>query len=257
MDARRDSQTARRAGSVRRGLGCGGGHSWKQIKGRVRQRRQPATAQHISQLSLRCPPLHCCLTLLTIPSCCVVLCCDRCCMHFLALPIEDPFLDHFATAAAASQPSATASASVAATATHTTPTTTNAVSTTTTTSTSVPLPFADTGNPILAQVAFLASTVSPAVAAAAAQAAIKYYTREHTDDHNPVNGHARADKDEEDTRMDVESDDTNATPAAATDTNNKSSAATPPADTVSLLSHHCSNHTFTIPLSYCTSCLQL
>ena len=101
----------------------------------------------------------------------------RCCIHFLALPIEDPFLDHFAnignTASNATIPSTTSptSASVSSVpsgrAVPPPPPRSAAPS--------VALPFADTGNPILAQVAFLASTVSPAVAAAAAQAAIQYY----------------------------------------------------------------------------------
>lgn len=37
----------------------------------------------------------------------------------------------------------------------------------------VPIPFAGAGNPVMAQVAFLASIVSPAVAAAAAQQALE------------------------------------------------------------------------------------
>ena len=106
----------------------------------------------------------------------------RCCMHFLALPIEDPFLDHFATAA----PAATQS-----TAAHTATAATTAATTSTTASpprSPLPAPFADTGNPILAQVAFLASTVSPAVAAAAAQAAIRYYTHSSDGSTEAVNG---------------------------------------------------------------------
>jgi SWI/SNF related-matrix-associated actin-dependent regulator of chromatin subfamily C len=82
---------------------------------------------------------------------------EDCCQHFLSLPIEDPFLDQYphvtssAAAADSQQPDSAAPA---------------------------PIPFADAGNPILAQVAFLASTVSPAVAAAAAQAAILAFSKQ-------------------------------------------------------------------------------
>lgn len=121
---------------------------------------------------------------------CSVDCSLRCCIHFLALPIEDPVLDHFAhtTAAAAAhstdtnkQPTQTATALLDST----TATSTSSFSSSSSPSppTSLPLPFADTANPILAQVAFLASTVSPAVAAAAAQAAIQYYTHNADDQH--------------------------------------------------------------------------
>ncbi|KAK9813885.1 hypothetical protein WJX73_003291 [Symbiochloris irregularis] len=44
-----------------------------------------------------------------------------------------------------------------------------------------PIPFAETGNPIMAQMAFLAAVVGPKVAAAAAQAALETLAAEHPD----------------------------------------------------------------------------
>lgn len=71
---------------------------------------------------------------------------EQCMLHFLQLPIEDQFLQ--------------------------------AVNTTTETEKyEQPLPFADSSNPIMATVAFLASMVSPSVAAAAASAAMKEFRK--------------------------------------------------------------------------------
>lgn len=82
---------------------------------------------------------------------------EQCIMHFLKMPIEDSFLgdqigkwgrsggEGGAAAAAASGERVFAGA---------------------------PMPFADTSNPVMAQIAFLASSVSQEVAAAAAQAAL-------------------------------------------------------------------------------------
>ena len=100
-------------------------------------------------------------------------CSDECCLHFLSLPLEDPFLDQYperVTASAAVPPS---SAAVSGESPPLPPPLAAPSS-----SGSFPVPFADAGNPILAQIAFLASTVSPAVAAAAAQAALHFYTGE-------------------------------------------------------------------------------
>ena len=98
-------------------------------------------------------------------------------MHFLALPIEDPFLDHFAHSGSAHSASAsTAHTNGAAGAGGASRGSGSQAVATSTSASALPLPFSDSGNPILAQVAFLAATVSPAVAAAAAQAAIQFYT---------------------------------------------------------------------------------
>jgi len=64
---------------------------------------------------------------------------DECIMHFLQLPIEDPYLEEEgALGPLAYQP----------------------------------LPFSQAGNPVMSTVAFLASVVDPRIAAAAAKAAI-------------------------------------------------------------------------------------
>eukprot|EP00742_Colponemidia_sp_Colp-10_P006334 GILJ01006788.1.p1 GENE.GILJ01006788.1~~GILJ01006788.1.p1 ORF type:complete len:1205 (-),score=267.37 GILJ01006788.1:229-3843(-) len=73
---------------------------------------------------------------------------DECVLHFIQLPIEEPFLD-------VNKPGLTNSTA------------------------GVPLvPFADTSNPLMAQVAFLASVVNPTVAAAAAKAALTEINRQ-------------------------------------------------------------------------------
>jgi hypothetical protein len=73
------------------------------------------------------------------------------------MPIEDPYLEQrynkLGTSGGIGQPSTTSPSYI--------PTT------------GVPVPFADAANPIMAQVAFLASAVSPAVASAAAAAALR------------------------------------------------------------------------------------
>jgi len=70
---------------------------------------------------------------------------DQCVLHFLQLPIEDPFME---TLPALATEGAIGSQ----------------------------LPFARSDNPIMSVVAFLAATVSPGVAAAAAQAALRHLT---------------------------------------------------------------------------------
>jgi SWI/SNF related-matrix-associated actin-dependent regulator of chromatin subfamily C len=79
---------------------------------------------------------------------------EQCVLHFLRLPIEDPFLD------TAFPPSGVPALDTAAT--------TGA------------LPFSRADNPIMSVVAFLAQAVSPGVAAAAAQAALRHLTQEAT-----------------------------------------------------------------------------
>lgn len=71
---------------------------------------------------------------------------DECILHFLRLPIEDPFLteDGNSTAPAVDYQ---------------------------------PIPFSKSGNPIMSTVAFLASVVDPRIAAAAAKAALKEFSR--------------------------------------------------------------------------------
>lgn len=63
---------------------------------------------------------------------------DECILHFLKLPIEDPYLDEHTLGPLAYQP----------------------------------VPFSQQGNPVMSTVAFLASVVDPRVAAAAAKAAL-------------------------------------------------------------------------------------
>lgn len=69
---------------------------------------------------------------------------DECILHFLRLPIEDPYLEDL--------PGAT----IGPLAYH-------------------PIPFSQQGNPVMSTVAFLASVVDPRVAAAAAKAALSKY----------------------------------------------------------------------------------
>lgn len=71
---------------------------------------------------------------------------DECILHFLRLPIEDPFLveDEYSDATMVKYQ---------------------------------PIPFSKSGNPIMSTVAFLASVVDPRIAAAAAKAALKEFSR--------------------------------------------------------------------------------
>lgn len=71
---------------------------------------------------------------------------DECILHFLRLPIEDPFLEEDDGPAA------------------------NVVD-------YQPIPFSRSGNPIMSTVAFLASVVDPKIAAAAAKAALREFSR--------------------------------------------------------------------------------
>ncbi len=68
---------------------------------------------------------------------------DQCLLHFLQLPIEDQLLVSIGDASKPIQEQ--------------------------------PLPFADSSNPVMALIAFLASAVQPAVGAAAAEAALSLY----------------------------------------------------------------------------------
>ena len=76
---------------------------------------------------------------------------EECVLHFLRLPIEDPYLETILPSL--SVPGADAS-------------------------TSGVMPFARSDNPVMSTVAFLAQAVSPGVAAAAAQAALRYLAHE-------------------------------------------------------------------------------
>lgn len=71
---------------------------------------------------------------------------DECILHFLRLPIEDPFLAEDGSSAAPAVDYQ-------------------------------PIPFSKSGNPIMSTVAFLASVVDPRVAAAAAKAALKEFSK--------------------------------------------------------------------------------
>ena len=68
---------------------------------------------------------------------------DECILHFLRLPIEDPYLEN-------------SEASLGPLAYQ-------------------PVPFSQSGNPVMSTVAFLASVVDPRVASAAARAALGQY----------------------------------------------------------------------------------
>lgn len=70
---------------------------------------------------------------------------DECILHFLRLPIEDPFLDEDGPTSSIVD--------------------------------SQPIPFSKSGNPIMSTVAFLASVVDPRIAAAAAKAALQEFSR--------------------------------------------------------------------------------
>ena len=69
---------------------------------------------------------------------------EKCVAHFLQLPIEDPFLEAQTSELGAPRQ---------------------------------PLPFSQTDNPVMSTLAFLASAVSPAIAAAAAKAALAEYAK--------------------------------------------------------------------------------
>lgn len=71
---------------------------------------------------------------------------DECILHFLRLPIEDPFLAEEGGPALAALEHQ-------------------------------PIPFSKSGNPIMSTVAFLASVVDPRIAAAAAKAALKEFSK--------------------------------------------------------------------------------
>merc|ERR1711997_705205 len=73
---------------------------------------------------------------------------DECILHFLRLPIEDPYLEDPEHGGGALGPLAYQ-----------------------------PIPFSNAGNPIMSTVAFLASVVDPRVAAAAAKAAMEEFAR--------------------------------------------------------------------------------
>merc|ERR1712002_153379 len=73
---------------------------------------------------------------------------DECILHFLRLPIEDPYLEDPESGGGALGPLAYQ-----------------------------PIPFSSAGNPIMSTVAFLASVVDPRVAAAAAKSAMKEFAR--------------------------------------------------------------------------------
>lgn len=73
---------------------------------------------------------------------------DECILHFLRLPIEDPYLDDPETGGGAMGPLAYQ-----------------------------PIPFSSSGNPIMSTVAFLASVVDPRVAATAAKAAMEEFSK--------------------------------------------------------------------------------
>lgn len=72
---------------------------------------------------------------------------DECILHFLRLPIEDPYLEN-------------SDASLGPLAYQ-------------------PVPFSQSGNPVMSTVAFLASVVDPRVASAAAKAALGRASAEH------------------------------------------------------------------------------
>lgn len=73
---------------------------------------------------------------------------DECILHFLRLPIEDPYLE---SSEACLGPLAYQ-----------------------------PIPFSQSGNPVMSTVAFLASVVDPRVASAAARAALGKHVHLHT-----------------------------------------------------------------------------
>ena len=80
---------------------------------------------------------------------------DECILHFLRLPIEDPYLEDASHGGGALGPLAYQ-----------------------------PIPFSNTGNPIMSTVAFLASVVDPRVAAAAAKSAMEEFAKIKDEVHN-------------------------------------------------------------------------
>eukprot|EP00803_Ostreobium_quekettii_P007065 evm.model.scf_1407.2 EVM.evm.TU.scf_1407.2 scf_1407:7799-21268(+) len=88
----------------------------------------------------------------------------QCIMHFLQLPIEDEYLDDMGDASGTTLATANGEADHADAASLE--------------GEEEPIPFADAKNPVLAQVAFLASMVGPKVAAAAAQRALEVLSEE-------------------------------------------------------------------------------
>ena len=133
----------------------------------------------------------CCVLSLVSSAPPVLLCCarsDECCLHFVSLPIENPFLDQYPNGVDGSQAAALSSSPSSPPASVVQLSESAAASNAPPSAASFPVPFADAGNPILAQIAFLASTVSPAVAAAAAQAALHFYSGEHAAASRAANG---------------------------------------------------------------------
>lgn len=89
---------------------------------------------------------------------------DECILHFLRLPIEDPFLteDEFEEIVSRIDQHQ-------------------------------PIPFSKSGNPIMSTIAFLASVIDPGVAAAAAKAALKEFSKiaeAHETDKEPIDDHS-------------------------------------------------------------------
>lgn len=106
---------------------------------------------------------------------------DECVLHFLKLPIQDPYLDENSELGPLQYQ---------------------------------PVPFSQSGNPIMSTVAFLASVVDPRVAAAAAKAALQEYT--NMKDELPSNYKQQAGEGDQDKSKDKKDDD--ATPTKEEDT---------------------------------------
>lgn len=104
---------------------------------------------------------------------------DQCVLHFLQLPIEEPILEHGYNYLGAEKQTLGARAP---------PTHPSRI----TKHDSSELPFIESKNPVMAQVAFLAQTVSPTVAAAAAQAALNTISKQiFVDDKEAPEGNVR------------------------------------------------------------------
>eukprot|EP00850_Spirogloea_muscicola_P010436 SM000061S19263 [mRNA] locus=s61:398927:405189:- [translate_table: standard] len=106
----------------------------------------------------------------------------QCILHFIRLPIEDPFLEELETTnSGAPQPisSATQPPDISSDCREDKRDEGETLVADVSSITSELTPFADAGNPIMAQVAFLAAMVGPRVAAAAAQAALEALTEEY------------------------------------------------------------------------------
>eukprot|EP00850_Spirogloea_muscicola_P000936 SM000003S11181 [mRNA] locus=s3:1465428:1471766:- [translate_table: standard] len=106
----------------------------------------------------------------------------QCILHFIRLPIEDPFLEELETTnSGAPQPisSATQPPDISSDCREDKRDKGETLVADVSSITSELTPFADAGNPIMAQVAFLAAMVGPRVAAAAAQAALEALTEEY------------------------------------------------------------------------------